>query len=78
MAVCFRPLQGLRWNKRSRLDRLKVSRDYSNDPDEACKQDPHFGVNAGAARVRRQEREGRLLLPLREVVIVEVTDFLYT
>ena len=49
MAVCFRPLQGLRWNKRSRLDRLKISRDYSNDPDDAGKQDLHFGVNAGAA-----------------------------
>ena len=42
MAVCFRPLQGLRWNKRSRQDRLKISRDYSNDPDEER-------VNAGAA-----------------------------
>ena len=62
MAVCSRRLQGLRWNKRSRLDRLKVSREYSNDPDEAYKQDPHFGVNAGAARARRHKREGRLLL----------------
>ena len=49
MNLCHRPLQGIRRNSRSRLDRLKISRDYSNDPDEAFKQDPHFGVNAGAA-----------------------------
>ena len=75
MAVCFRPLQGLRWNKRSRPYRLKISRDYSNDPDETCKQDLHFGVKR---RHERPRERGETATLLRVVVIVEVIDFLYT
>ena len=75
----LRPLQGIRWNSRSRLDRLKISRDYSNDPDEACKRDPHFGVNAGGSGMSKETRErGETTTLLRVVVIVEVIDYLYT